>query len=101
MNNLKQKIQKTIPLVIEGFTKHRFTLLFIILGVAITFALLRTRSFIDIPRNEERYTEEALRIKYKSIDEEVLDQFSSADEDKDIEVDSDFAPDRQNPFTEQ
>jgi len=83
-----------------NIAKHRFILLFVILGTAIAFALIKTQSFIDIPRNEERYAEETLKIKYKQIDEDTLALFASTQEDKQVDVSSQFDPTRSNPFTD-
>lgn len=83
-----------------SITKHRFILLYIILGTAIGFALVKTQSFIDIPRNEDRYAEETLKIKYKQIDEETLAIFAPTQDDKQVEVNSQFDPTRNNPFTD-
>jgi hypothetical protein len=96
----ENKVKKIAISIADIATAHRFTLLFIILGAAIAFALLRTSSFIDIPRNEERYTTEALSISYKQIDEEVLNKFKEAGQDVSVEVGSQFDPDRTNPFSE-
>jgi len=85
---------------IVSITKHRFILLFMILGTAIAFALIKTQSFIDIPRNEERYAEETLKIKYKQIDEATLALFAPTQDDKQVEVNSQFDPTRNNPFTD-
>lgn len=81
-------------------TKYRFTLLVLILGMAIGFALLRTQSFIDTPRNEKKYAEETAKIQYKTINKDTLKKFEQAQQDKDIDVGSQFDPDRVNPFTE-
>jgi hypothetical protein len=79
---------------------HRTFIVFVIIGGAITFALLRTRNFIDIPRNETTYNEARLQINYKSIDEELLSSFSQAESDQSVEVDSQFNPNRADPFSE-
>ncbi len=98
--SLKEKIV-TISLKAANFsTKYRFTLLVAILGMAIGFALLRTQSFIDTPRNEKKYAEETAKIQYKSINEDTLKKFDQAQQDKDVDVGSQFDPDRVNPFIE-
>jgi hypothetical protein len=103
MDDIKSKFGKIKVFGNSGagiLTKHRFILLFIILGTAIAFALVKTQSFIDIPRNEERYAEETLSIKYKQIDEETLARFAPTQDDKQVEVNSQFDPTRNNPFTD-
>ena len=86
--------------IVSMITVHRFVLLFIILGAALVFALLETRRYIDIPRNETLYQEEITKINYKRIDKELLDSFDDARNDQAVEVDTQFTPDRTNPFTE-
>lgn len=101
MEDIKKYIEKIKRLAInyiEIATKHRFILLFVILGTAIAFALLRTQSFIDITRNEQRYTEETSKIKYNLINEETLKSFAAEQIDTDVQVDSKFDPTRNNPF---
>lgn len=103
MENLKSKLSKIKvfgSLGATNITKHRFIMIFIILGTAVAFALVKTQSFIDIPRNEARYVEETLKIKYKQIDEETLAQFAPTQDDKPVEVNSQFDPTRNNPFTD-
>ncbi|MBP6962067.1 hypothetical protein KBB49_00855 [Candidatus Saccharibacteria bacterium] len=103
MEDIKAKLGKLKIFGDTGvglITKHRFILLFMILGTAIAFALIKTQSFIDIPRNEDRYAEETLKIKYKQIDESTLALFAPTQDDKQVEVNSQFDPTRNNPFTD-
>ncbi len=86
--------------IVRLATNHRFVLLFIILGSAIAFALVRTGSYLTIPRDQARYEQEVQAIQYKQIDKETLDKFRTDNQDKDIQVDSNFDPDRKNPFNE-
>lgn len=101
MKDLKQlgaKFQKKISEIIVLGTRHRFVLIFIILGAAIGFALLRTQSFIDIPRNENRYNEGVQTINYKTIDQKTLEAFKNVLNDQQVQVDSKYDSDRNNPF---
>ncbi len=81
-------------------TRHRFILIFVILGAALAFALLRTQSFLTIPRNETRFNEGKALIKYKQIDAKTLEDFKAALNDQANEVDSKFDPGRSNPFVD-
>jgi carbohydrate-binding DOMON domain-containing protein len=81
-------------------TQHRFVLIFVILGAAISLALFRTQSYIDIPRNETRFTEGKLTINYKEIDTATLESFRTKLNDGSIQVESQFDPTRNNPFTD-
>jgi hypothetical protein len=103
MNEIQKyeiKLRKIADKALILGTTYKFTLLFVILGTAVGFALLRTSTFLDIPRNETRYTEESARIKYKQIDQKVLEKFEEAQEDANVEVGSQFDPNRTNPFSE-
>jgi hypothetical protein len=98
--SLQDKIKSRIPVVASLITKYRFTILFIILGCALGLALLNTQSYINVPRNEQRYSDESLKIKYKSIDDTALNSFKQEQQDQDVEVNSRYDPTRKNPFTE-
>jgi hypothetical protein len=95
-----EQMKKTAFAIIASLTKHRFVLIFVILGAAISFALLRTQNYIDIPRNETRYNEGVLTINYKEIDTETIKSFQEKIDDGNVSVDSQYDPDRDNPFIE-
>jgi hypothetical protein len=97
---LSEKLKTFTVSSLNFVASHRFILVIVIVGAALIFALLRTRSFIDIPRNETRYNEEYILINYKDINVETLERFKATDQDTKIEVNSNFDPNRQNPFTE-
>jgi hypothetical protein len=94
------KLQATGLSLTKTATSHRFVLLFIILGAAIAFALIRTGSYLSISRDQARYEQEKQAIQYQQIDKETLEKFRTENQDKDIQVDSNFDPDRNNPFTD-
>lgn len=93
-----EQLKKYLSTLIETLTKHRFILIFVILGAAISFALLRTQSYIDIPRNETRYNEGVLSINYKEIDTETIKSFQEKINDGSVNVESQFDSTRDNPF---
>jgi len=97
---LVDRIKNKVPGYLTVLTKHRFILVIIIVGIALSFALIKTRSFINIYRNEDRYAEENLKINYKQIDKEILSKFQAESKDSKIEVNSNFNPNRQSPFSE-
>jgi len=96
----QESLKKLSVAVVDFLTNHRFVLVIVIVGIALSFALIKTRSAINVTRNEDRYNEEVLKINYKQIDSETLESFRLADEDRKVEVNSNFDPTRQNPFTE-
>lgn len=94
------KVKSISTKSINIVTNHRFTILFIILGTAVAFALIRTGSYLDISRDESRYSQETSAINYLQINKDTIKQFEITNQDQDIQVDSNFNPDRNNPFTE-
>lgn len=104
MNELRDRfadIYRKLGTVADFAASHRFTALFIVMGLAVSFALLRSSTYLDIDRNEIRYSDEAVKINYKSIDEDILDEFSQASKDQTIQIDPQFDPNRDNPFSDQ
>lgn len=81
-------------------SRHRVILMLLVIGVAVSFALIKTRSFIDIPRNETRYSDEKLKIHFNSINQQTLSEFKAAEQDTSVEVNSKFNPNRSDPFSE-
>lgn len=81
------------------FRKQVFIVLLIVSAVLI-LSLLQSRSYLNPTRNETRYQEEVLKIKYSTIDQAVIDEISATLNDKTIEVDPNFEPGRNNPFSE-
>ncbi|MCA9346472.1 hypothetical protein KC960_03195 [Candidatus Saccharibacteria bacterium] len=92
------KLKKFADSSIEFVANYRVLILFMILGLAVGFALYRTGTFINISRDEQRYTEETARIKYSKIDEKIIESFSDKKTDKNVEVNSQYDPTRSNPF---
>lgn len=103
MNDIKTSLEKVKKIgikIVENASRHRIIVMFAVVGVAVSFALIKTRSFIDIPRNESKYSEERLKIHYEAINEQTLNEFKAAEQDQSIEVNSKFNPNRSNPFSE-
>lgn len=103
MNDISTTIEhlKKMSLkVVDNASRHRIIIMFVVVGIAVSFALIKTRSFIDIPRNESKYSEERLKIHYEAINEQTLNEFKAAEQDQSIEVYSKFNPNRSNPFSE-
>lgn len=98
IKNLVEKIKKNAISAVDYATSHRILLLFIILGFAIGFALYKTGTYIDVERDNQRYTEETAKIKYNKIDKNILDSFSNKQTDSNVEVNSKYDPNRNNPF---
>ena len=80
--------------------KHRIVIIFLIASSAIMLALLQSRTYLNPERDEARYEEERVLINYSTVDQEIVDKLSATLEDQDINVDSNFVPNRNNPFSE-
>jgi len=103
MKDMKDSLQKAKKLsirLLDVASRHRVILMAILVGIAVSFALVKTRSFIDIPRNEAKFTDEKLKIHYDSIDQQTLNDFKSAQQDTNVQVNPQFEPNRSNPFSE-
>lgn len=81
-------------------TKHRIVIIFMIASGAALLALMQSRTYLNPERNEARYDEQRLQINYSSIDQKVVEKLSATLEDKDITVDQNLVPNRNNPFSE-
>lgn len=98
--NTLESFKKLSTKLIDTASRHRVILMILLVGAAVSFALIKTRSFIDVPRNEAKYSEEKLKIRYSGIDQQTLQDFTSAQQDKAVEVNPQFEPNRSNPFSE-
>lgn len=95
-----EQLKKRAVTVLSLASQHRLIVMLFVIGVAVSFALIKTRSFIDIPRNETKYSEEKLKIHFESIDQQTLNEFKSAEQDRSVEVNPQFNPNRSDPFSE-
>lgn len=83
-------------------TVNQKQVFFVVLACSaiLIYTLVQATSFLNPERNEDRYTEESLKVNYATIDEEIVEEISKTLADEDINVDSDFVPGRNNPFAE-
>lgn len=86
--------------VVAYISKHRTVILVLVACIAILAALMQTQSYLNPKRNEDKYTEIKSSISAKKIDDEKLEKLQTTQQDKTESVDSNFVPDRSNPFTE-
>jgi len=103
MKDMKESFEhfkKNAVKVLAVASRHRIILMILVVGIAVSFALVKTRSFIDIPRNETKYNEEKQKIHYDSIDQQTLKDFQTEQQDQNIQVSPRFEPNRNDPFSE-
>ncbi len=98
--SLQDRAKEVANKLLEVLAQHRLIVVIIIIGVTLFGALLRTRSYIDVSRNEERYNEEVLQINYKQIDSKILEELKRSYQNNTFEVNSNFETNRRDPFTE-
>lgn len=96
LDSLKNSFNKYLGMI----NKHQVFIVLIIASAVLGYTLLQSRTYLNPERNEERYTEESLKVNYATIDQEVVDQLSATLDDASIDVDSNFVPGRTDPFSE-
>ncbi len=80
--------------------KHRTVIVIFIACIAILASVLQAQNYLNPVRNEEKYTEVQSTANTKKIDQTIVDKLSKTQEDQNSTVDSNFVPDRNNPFAE-
>lgn len=100
LNDYKSATIKKMSRLITFTSLHRLIIVFVIVGLALSFALLRTRSFLNPERNEARYNDEKLKINYKSVDYEIVNKLKETQQDSSVTVEKNLQQGRTDPFTE-
>ena len=103
MSDVKEIIEKSenTGLRAVGYvSKHRTVIIVVVICAAVLAAIVQTQSYLNPTRNEAKYTELKSSFNTKSIDNETLEKLQATQSDKTETVDSNFVPDRNNPFTE-
>lgn len=103
MSNIKELLEKSENKglgAVAYITKHRTVIIVFVASTAILAALIQTQSYLNPARNEDKYTEIKATISAKKIDKTKLEKLQTTQQDKAESVDSNFVPDRSNPFTE-
>lgn len=100
MSGIKEKLQVLGKKALVFGTNHRMVIIFFITGIAILMALLQTRNYLNPVRNEDRYKEAVLKIKYTTIKDDIVEKLKNTENDPSVVVDPSLVPDRSNPFNE-
>jgi hypothetical protein len=100
MSNELDKIKNSSTKYIDLIYKNQVFIVLLICSAVLIFALLQSGTYLNPERNEARYEEERLKINYATIDEDIVNEIKATLDDKNIIVDSNFVPDRRNPFAE-
>lgn len=96
LDSIKNRLSKYLVII----NKNQVFIVLVIASCVLIFTLLQSRTYLDPERNEERYSEESLKINYATIDQEVVDELSATLDDASIDVDTNFVPGRTDPFSE-
>ena len=96
VERFEQSGSKAISLVSE----HRAVIIIFIACVAILASVLQTQSYLNPSRNEDKYNEVQSTANTKKIDQTIVDKLSKTQDDQNNTADSNFVPDRNNPFAE-
>jgi hypothetical protein len=100
LDNLLPKFKEYLAKAIAFISKHRVVITVIVACSAILASVMQAQGFLNPVRNETLYTEQKASSSTKTIDEEIVKKLSETQTGEDISVDSDFVPDRNNPFNE-
>jgi hypothetical protein len=103
MNDLMQigsKANKGIRTILSFAALHRVVLLLTVASLAILSAVLLSSTYVNPERDEERFLELQAEIRYSNIDESIVEKLQKTQDDREIEVNSDLVPNRNNPFSE-
>lgn len=96
LNDLRTSLKKYTDFIYH----HQVFIVLLLASAILIYTLMQTQTYLDPPRNESTYEEEIVKVNYATIDQEVIDEISATLDDKDIEVDPNFVPGRNNPFAE-
>ena len=99
-SNLLPKLSLYLNGTVAFISKHRVVLTVLIACGAILASVMQAQGFLNPLRNETLYTEQKATSNTKTIDEEIVKKLSKTQTDESISVDSNFVPDRNNPFNE-
>jgi hypothetical protein len=103
MSDIKDILEKTESKgsdAIEFISKHRTVILILVASVAIIISVLQAQSYLNPPRDENKYNEIKATITTKEIDQETVIKLQKTQDDVENTADSNFVEDRTNPFAE-
>lgn len=100
MNEQLDGVRTNLGKYLKIVTQKQVFFVVLVCSAVLIYTLIQASSFLNPERNEDRYTEESLKVNYATIDEDIVDEISKTLQDEDINVDSNFVPGRNNPFAE-
>ena len=98
--NSKAALATSLRRAQELIAVHALILVCVVGGLAIGFSLIRARSYLNPPRNDDRYNDATSKLNYSKIDQTVLGRLKQTQNDKENQIGQSLAPNRSNPFNE-
>lgn len=98
--NIKENTLKALGNSYRLIAKNRFPFIALISMAVILIAFGIIRTDINPKRDENLYSEGVSKIKYLSVDEEHLQTLKDSLQNDGVTVESEFVPNRTNPFAE-
>lgn len=103
MNDSKRLIEQAESFgmkLISYVGRHRTVIVIFIACIAILASVMQAQIYLSPVRNEDKYTEVQSSANSKKIDQAIVEKLSATQEDYTSTADSNFVPDRSNPFAE-
>lgn len=85
---------------VKFISKYRLITMLAISAIIIAVTLVQSRKYLNPPINQAKYDEGKALINYSTIDKKIVDEISATLNDENIEVNTNFKPGRDNPFSE-
>lgn len=85
---------------VEIISKHGTLITVTVAGIAIFASVMQAQAYLNPKRNETLYIEKSSSSSTKTINEDIVKKLQETQNDQNISVDSNFVPDRNNPFNE-
>jgi hypothetical protein len=97
---MKTNVQIYVVKIAKIISGHRTFIIIMVACAAVFAALYQSRTYLNPSRNEQLYTEKVSSVNPKTFDQETLNKLRQTQSDPTEEVDSNYSPDRNNPFIE-
>ena len=98
LDKITAKAKATGTSIVLFVNNHRTILLISLACFAVIASVMQAQSYLNPVRNEAKYTELSSGITAKKLNKEIIEKLEKTQLDKDNNVSSNFAPNRNNPF---
>ncbi len=100
MNEQLDSAKNSLGKYLAIINKNQVFIVLVVASCILIYTLIQSRTYLNPERNEDKYSEEIIKVNYATIDQELVDEISATLEDENIDVDSNFVPGRTDPFSE-